>query len=323
MPHMCRVLLVTGLGVGCAAMASAQDRTFEHTMELQPGARLALEADRGSVVLQSWDSPTAEILARIEPPADVDADYAQRAVEGTAIEVRGNRRSVRIRTDYEGVPRRGLFRNRRLPRVHYEIRAPRQLDLDLEIDRSAATVEGFEGRLLLDLDRSDLDARDLAGTVTLTFDRGEFQASGLAGSIVIDLDRARGVVLDGVRGDLQLDAERTDVTLRDLAIENDSLVEMDRGDLAIELAADRGVTIDAALTGRSGFTVGPGDVSLPSPGVTGQHLFVLGAARWAQRSETESSGAERLEVNGGGPLLRIEADRGAVRLRTPGEAGGR
>ena len=317
MPHACRALLVAGLGVGCVAMASAQERTFEHTMELQSGSRLALEADRGSVVLRSWDSPTAEIIARIEPPADVDADYAQRAAEGTAIEVRGNRRSVRIRTDYRGVPRRGLFGNRRLPRVHYEIRAPGQIDLDLEIDRSATTIEGFEGRLLLDLDRSDLDARDLAGTVTLTFDRGELQASGLAGSIAIDLDRARAVVLDRVRGDLQLDADRTDVTLRDLAIENDSLVEIDRGDLDIELAADRGVTIDAARTGRSGFAVGPGDVSLASPAVApgSPELAVLGAARWVQRSETESRGGDRLDVNGGGPVLRIEADRGAVRLR--------
>ncbi len=48
MPHAYRVLLVIGLGVGCVAMASAQDRTFEHTMELQAGSRLDLEADRGS-----------------------------------------------------------------------------------------------------------------------------------------------------------------------------------------------------------------------------------------------------------------------------------
>ena len=157
--------------------------------------------------------------------------------------------------------------------------------------------------------------------MTLTFDRGEFQASGLAGSIAIDLDRAREVVLDGVRGDLRLDAERTDVTLLDLAIENDSLVAMDRGDLDIALAADRGVTIDAALTGRSGFAVGPGDVSLASP--VPPRSSVLAAAGWVQRLETESRGGERLEVNGGGPLLRIEADQGAVRLRMPEGAGGR
>lgn len=325
MPHARRVLLVVGLSVASVAAVAAQERVFEHTMELQPPTRLALEADRGSVELVSWDRPVAEILARIEPPGDVDADYARRAVEGTAIQVRGNRRSVRIWADYGGVPRRGFFGNRRLPSVHYEIRAPRQLDLDLEIDRAATTVEGFEGMLLLDLDRSDLDARDLSGTVSLTFDRGEFRASGLAGSMAIDLDRARGVVLDGVRGDLRLDAERTDVTLRDLAIEDDSLVAMDRGDLVVELAADRGVTIDAALTGRSGFAVGPGDVSLSAPAVApgDARLSVLAAARWVQRSQTESSGGDRLEVNGGGPLLRIEADRGAVRLRMPEEAGGR
>ena len=81
----------------------------------------------------------------------------------------------------------------------------------------------------------------LAGTVTLTFgDRGEFRASGLAGSIAIDLDRAREVVLDGVRGDLRLDTDRTDVTLLDLAIENDSLVEMDRTDTMEEELKEAG-----------------------------------------------------------------------------------
>ena len=35
---------------------------------------------------------------------------------------------------------------------------------------------------------------------------------------------------------------------------------MDRGDLDIELAADRGVTIDAAMTGRSGSAVSPDDI---------------------------------------------------------------
>ena len=291
MPQAYRVLLAAGLGV-VSATAAAQERTFRHTMEFQAGSLLQLEADRGSVRLTSWDRPSAEIVARIEPPGGVDEDYARQAVDGTAIEVRGNRRSARVRTDYRGVPRRGsLLGNRRLPRVHYEIRVPSQLDLDLEIDRAATTIEGFEGRLLLDLDRSDLDARDLGGLVTLEFDRGRFQARGLAGSIAVTLDRAREVVLDGVRGDLRLDADRSDVVLRDLAVEGDSAVEMDRGDLDIALAAGAGVTIDVSTTRRSG-------ASIDLPGTP------------------ESRGGDfRGDVNGGGPALRIEADRGAVRVR--------
>lgn len=292
MPHACRVLLVVGLGVVSAAAAAAQERTFRQTMEFQAGSRLALETDRGSVRLTSWDRPSAEIVARIEPPSGVDDDYAREAVEGTAIEVRGNRRSVRIRTDYRGVPRRGqLFGNRRLPRVHYEIRVPRELDLDLEVDRAATTLEGFEGRLLLDLDRSDLELRDVEGALTLQLDRGRFQASGLAGSIAIGLDRAREVVLDGVRGDLRLDADRTDVVLRDLAVEGDSAVETDRGDLDVELAVGGAVTVDVSTTRRSRFSS-----DLP--------------AAFESRD-----GDFRGDVNGGGPVLRIEADRGAVRVR--------
>ena len=291
MPHVCRVLLAVGLGV-VSTTAAAQERTFRQTMEFQAGSRLALEADRGTVRLTSWDRPTAEIVARIEPPSGVDDDYARQAVDGTAIEVRGNRRSVRVRTDYRGVPRRGgLFGNRRLPRVHYEIRVPRELDLDLEVDRAATTLEGFEGRLLLDLDRSDFDLRDVDGALTLQLDRGRFRASGLAGSISIGLDRAREVVLDGVRGDLRLDADRSDVVLRDFAVERDSAVEMDRGDLDVELAAAGGVTVDVSTTRRSGFSS-----DLPAT--------------------FESRGGDfRGDVNGGGPVLRIEADRGAVRVR--------
>lgn len=292
MPHACRVLLAVGLGAVSATAAEAQERTFSRTMEFQAGSRLALETDRGSVRLTSWDRPSAEIVARIEPPSGVDDDYAREAVDGTAIEVRGNRRSVRIRTDYRGVPRRGgLFGNRRLPRVHYEIRVPREADLDLEVDRAATTVEGFEGRLLLNLDRSDLDLRDVGGALTLQLDRGRFQASGLAGSISIGLDRAREAVLDGVRGDLRLDADRTDVVLRDLAVEGDSAVEMDRGDLDVELDAAAGVTVDVSTTRRSGFSS-----DLP--------------ATFESRG-----GGFRGDVNGGGPVLRIEADRGAVRVR--------
>ena len=292
MPHACRVLLAVGLGVVSAAAAAAQERTFRQTMEFQAGSRLALETDRGSLRLTSWDRPSAEIVARIEPPSGVDDDYAREAVDGTAIEVRGNRRSVRIRTDYRGVPGRGgLFGNRRLPRVHYEIRVPRELDLDLEVDRAVTILEGFEGRLLLNLDRSDLELRDIGGALTLQFDRGRFQASGLAGSIAIGLDRAREVVLDGVRGDLRLDADRTDVVFRNLAVEGDSAVETDRGDLDIELAADGGVTVDVSTTRRSGFSS-----DLPAT--------------------FESRGGDhRGDVNGGGPVLRIEADRGAVRVR--------
>ena len=231
---------------------------------------------------------------RIEPPPGVDDAYARRAVEGTTIDVDSGGRSVRIRSDYSGVPRRGLWSwDRRLPRVHYEIRAPRQLDLDLDIDRSDTTVIGFEGRLVLDLNRSDLEARDLAGTITLDLDRGQLQASDLTGRITLDLDRGGRVVLERVRGSLHLDVDQTNIMVRDLRIDDDSDVDIDRGDLDLELDAAQALTIDADLSRRADFS---------------SNLTVM-----MQQSGRRIHGT----INGDGPRLRIVADRSEVRLRTP------
>ena len=53
---------------------AAQEKTFEETVSLASGGTLALEADRGSTQLTSWDQPQVEIHARIEPPSGVDDD---------------------------------------------------------------------------------------------------------------------------------------------------------------------------------------------------------------------------------------------------------
>ena len=277
----------------CVALR-AQETTFEDTVTLEPGGRLSLDTTRGSVRLTSWDRPMVEIRARIEPPRGrgVDADYARRAVDGTTIEVEGCGRSVRIRTDYDGVLRQGVFGGwRNVPRVHYEIRAPRQLDVDLDIDRSDTTVQGFEGRLRFDLDRSDLDASDLAGTITIKLNLAELLVSDLTGDLSLDLDRGQRVVLDGISGSLRLDIDRTNVTMRNVRINDDSHVDIDRGDLVIELVETQPLTIAADMSRR-------GDFSSDLPVTmrqTGRNF--------------------RGTINGGGPELRIEADRSDVRLR--------
>lgn len=274
-----------------AAPITAQDKTFEDTVDLAPGSTLALDADRGSVQLTSWDQPQVEIHARIEPPSGVDDDYARRAVEGTTIDVTTSNDSVRIRTDYGGVPRRGMW-GRRVPRVHYEIRAPRESDLDIQIDRGDATIEGFAGRILIELDRSDLTASDLTGNITVDLDRSGLEIRDLAGQVSLRLDRGRNVSLDGVRASVDLDADRTNVTMHDVWIDGDSRLEIDRGDLVVELDLSQTLTIEADMSRRGDFSS-----DLPIE---------------VQQIGREFSGT----INGGGAMLHIRADRSEVRLST-------
>lgn len=272
------------------ASVQAQVKIVEETATLELGGRLTLEVSRGSVQLTSWEQPRVEIRARIEPPRGVNASYAQRAVDGTSINVTGTDRSVRIKADYRGVPRRWFF-DRRRPQVHYEIRAPRQLDLTLDIDRSDGTVQGFDGDIALELDRSNVEAVDLSGEVTVDLDRSHLRMSDLTGEAELTMDRGRDVVLDGVDASFTLDLDRTRVSMRDVSIDGDSRVNLNRGSLDIELDEDQGLTIEADVSRRSDFSS-----ELP--------LTVR-----------ESGRAITGTINGGGPLLRIHADRGEVELR--------
>lgn len=181
-----------------APPAGAQSRTFEQTVDFEPGSRFALESRAGSVRLSSWDESRVEIRARIEAPPGATPDAARAAVEGTTVEVRGNRRSLRVRSGYGHLP--AGSEDGPVPLVHYEIRAPRFVDLELELEGSDTTMEGFEGRVLVDLEGGDLDATGLSGSVTILIDGGALRVSDLSGSVVLQIDQAERMRVESGSG---------------------------------------------------------------------------------------------------------------------------
>ena len=281
------------LMLAAAAPAGAQGDSYEKTVALEPGGNLSIDASGGSVLLLAWDRPQVEIRARIEAPANVDGDYARDIVEATRIDVRETAGEVSIGSDFSEVERRGFFDPRRSrPDVHYEIRAPRELNLDVELARGAGTtLRGFDGRIDMSADRSDLNLVELSGTLRIDLARGQMQASDFTGSLTLNVERGDRAVLTRLRGSVLIDAERTNVVLRAARIEGDSDVTLERGDFTLELAKMQPLTIDADLSSRSDLE---NDLPLTLQ-QTGNRL--------------------RGTVAGGGPLLRIRSDRGDVRLR--------
>ncbi len=268
------IALITTLPAG----PSAQSRVFDQTVPLASGGRLAVESNKGSLQLTGWDRDEVEIHVRIEPPQNVSADYARRAVEATRIEVSGGGQSVRIEPDYSDVPYREDRWNdnsRSIPFVHFEIRAPRQIRLVVESDRGPATIRGFEGDLDIEVDRGDANLSDLSGRITVEIDRG---------------DHSR---FSDISGSLDLEFDRTDVTMRNITIDGDSLIEIDRGEIEIALPADQVLTIVTDLSRRAEFE---SDFPITMESMDGRDF--------------------RGTINGGGPELSIESDRGRVRLRS-------
>jgi len=262
------------------AALAAQTRTFDRTLDLDAGASLTLVSEKGSVTLTSWDQERIEIHARIEAPDGVSSDYAREAVDATDIRVTGDRRSLRIAPDYDKVPyeRRWLSSgSRSIPPIHFEIKAPRRLDLRLDVDRSETRLSGFEGRIDIVSDRGDIEASDLAGSLRLEVDRG---------------DRVR---FTGVSGSFDIEADRSDVRVTVAKLEDDSRVEIDRGEVELSVAASQGLDLRADIERRAEFN---SDFPVTMRGPIGDRF----------------EGA----VNGGGPRLTIHSDRAPVRLRKAG-----
>jgi len=260
-----------------AAPVAAQTKQFDKTVPLPSGGYLGLHATRGSVKLVSWDRNEVEIQARIQATSRMSADYARESVDATTVDVTSGARDVRIRSNYDKVPGTSSWFGgswKDVPEIHYDIRAPRKLEVRLDIDRSDTSMRGFDGRVDIVSDRSELNLVDLVGRITLEVDRGESSR------------------LENVRGSLRIDGDRTDFDIRVARLDDRSSIEMDRGNVRIEVPQSQGLTIDADLTRRSDFDA--------------DNLTVQ-KRHGDQRRFTA-------DVNGGGPTLTVEADRGRVRL---------
>jgi hypothetical protein len=272
---MLRAILTAGLVVA-AGSAYAQSSDFTRTVDLDAGGSLRVVGSKGSMHITSWDRPQVEINARITRPDGVDDDYAKRAVEATRIEVTGSVHSVTIASNYDQVPVRDRWGHddRRVPPVHYEIRAPRRVQLSIDSDRGPATVAGFEGTFDIVVDRGELELRDLTGDVRVEIDRG---------------DRSR---INGVRGSLRLDADRTDLLVDAQAFDRASRIEIDRGDLELRVPEQQRLTVRTDISRRGDFR---SDLAI----------------QWMSSNPRRSEG----HINGGGTELLVESDRGNIQLR--------
>lgn len=220
-------------------LSAAQNKDFKKTVAVDSGADFRLETDKGSVKLTAWDGNQVEIIARIDPPENESEDYQRRAVEGARIDVLGGGHSLTVRSNFDGVPYKdtllgGLNQSKNLPNIHYEIRAPRNLNVSVEIDRSRLDVQGFKGKMSLEADRSPVTARDIEGDFRLNIDRGKADLSNL-------------------RGSLDIDADRTDGQIQSANLNSDSKIEIDRGEINLHLSDAQGLNVKTDFSKRTHF----------------------------------------------------------------------
>lgn len=229
------LVLVFGLA-SISATASAQEfREIRRTVALDSHGTFALRTFKGSVEVETWDQPQADLFARIEADTSCGTDAHQSdRVRLTRVDVETTPARLEVRSNYEKLD---VFPSipyhvdgfdatcSAHPFIHYRVRIPRTARLDVEDHKSKIAVDGMRSEAKISSHKGSVDVKAHDGGLDLTTHKGdvrvEFARLGASrletdkGDIEITVPRAAGFDLDARverRGTLKA-AFRLDETL--------------------------------------------------------------------------------------------------------------
>lgn len=208
---------------------------------------------------------------------DGDAAERDRWMNETKIRVEGDEHHRSVKVEYPSDLFRGWGGWNGHRAVNLTIHVPRQVDAELKTDRGHVTVQRIAGKLDIGSDRCDVDINRLEGELRIHADRG-------------DVKVRESSIRSGIR--LSLDRGSADIELQRFAGDGD--LQVSRGDLSLTLPKNAAFLLDAERTRRSSFHT---DFAVLARGSFGGDNI-------------------RGDVNGGGPTLRLRADRGGVSLHS-------
>jgi len=274
-----RVGLVLFFGV--ASVAAADEWSRQYAVKGRP--ELHVTTDAGGVRIEPSDRP--EIDARVTTTGWRIAPEGVTITESQA----GDRVDIEVR-----VPREHWGFGFGLRSISVVVRVPREADLDVRTGDGSVNVQPVSGRLRIFTGDGSITAEGLRGEIRLHTGDGSIRATGLEGRLEADTGDGRMEV----RG-------RFDV------------LDLRTGDGGIEAEVERGSTVAAAWSLRSGdggITLRlPDDLSADLDAHTGDGRITLELP--VTVAGTISTSTVRGKLGAGGPPLRVQTGDGSIRLQ--------
>lgn len=164
-----------------ATLAAQDTREVRKSGPLTADGSVYIDTYKGSVTVSTWDKPEVEILARIEP--DEYDRYAEEKVRDTEIRIDASPSTVRIKSDYEKVRRRGggfwgIFDGETgsLPLVHYAIKMPRTAQLVIKDYKSHTRISNLRSDVEIETYKGSVDVANLEGSLNMETYKGDVRA---------------------------------------------------------------------------------------------------------------------------------------------------
>ena len=198
-----RTLVLIGTMAGVLSAAPSKD--FNRTLPLDPGGRVILETQKGSIRVTTWDRDEVEVTVRIEE----DWGWFAQPVSRSDVKFDATRLQVRIASKSDDMPQ--IFSGS-APLFHYTIRMPRRADLRIKDYKSETDIADLEADLDLETYKGTMRVRELSGSLLVNTYKGTVRADFRNFTGASKVDTYKGTIELGIPGgsgfELRNDLER-------------------------------------------------------------------------------------------------------------------
>jgi DUF4097 and DUF4098 domain-containing protein YvlB len=311
-------LLVFGLVLSLPASGQTPARTVDDAVPLSASGTVTVDNHEGSVTVTTWDRDQVRYEAEIMP-TDEDPNAEKVTIQARAENDRlrlatkhdeGDDESVVFGFGEDGFQWGGID----IPAVHYTIRMPRGAALQIDDHESTIDVTGLAGRLeidthegpitvaeqrggvFIDSHESTISVADQDGDVTLETHEGRVDIRRMTGRLSMDTHDGE-LAVEALDGGFRFESHDGSAQVSFAALSDDVFADTHDGDVALTLPAGTGFDLDTDFDD---------DVDLRSD-------IDL---RPIRIGDEEDEANYRGDVNGGGPMIRLESNDGDFAIQS-------
>ena len=156
---------------------------FDQTYDAATIKFLKLENRNGNVELEVWDRVEIQVKA-IKRVRSLREKQAEERLKVIKIEVTPSEDTLTIRTVWPK-RRRGcrLFSGGRSASVHYQLKLPRQLNVDARTSNGRLNASGLEGDQLFRSTNGRIEVQEVSGTLEAKTTNGRINVTGASGRV--------------------------------------------------------------------------------------------------------------------------------------------
>jgi len=164
-----------------AASAATLRETVDRTLDVRPGAALAIANTNGSITIHTWDQPRIQVKA--EKKVEGGDDVVKGAMKELRIDMTPKDGGLAILTHY---PREndGLWdlftRSHVSASVTYDVTVPRSMNVDVDNVNGTVYVSDLRGKMNLDTTNGKIEVIHCAGRLDAETTNGSIRAELLA-----------------------------------------------------------------------------------------------------------------------------------------------